>query len=131
MAGTKARTHTGLTTLVLPYATENKIHQKATTTILESLEAKLSSLERSLEKGLKLLESKISSLDTTMNKMHVELTAAVRGTFETHKAELAQTVSDTNLKAALSISKEFRNYFLNTVVIVCMLPSSIFLTTVY
>lgn len=65
-----------------------------------------------------------------MNKMHVELTA-VRGTFETHKAELAQTVSDTNLKAALSISKEFRNYFLNTVVIVCMLPSSIFLTTVY
>lgn len=65
-----------------------------------------------------------------MNKMHVELTA-VRGTFETRKAELAQTVSDTNLKAALSILKEFRNYFLNTVVIVCMLPSSIFLTTVY
>lgn len=58
MAGTKARTHTGLTTLVLPYATENKIHQNATTTILESLEAKVSSLERSLEKGLKLLESK-------------------------------------------------------------------------
>lgn len=57
MEGTKARTHTGLTTLVLPYATENKIHQQATT-ILESLEAKVSSLERSLEKGLKLLESK-------------------------------------------------------------------------
>lgn len=65
-----------------------------------------------------------------MNKMHVELTA-VRETFETHKAELAQTVSNTNLKAALSISKEFRNYFFNIIVIVCMLPSSIFLTIVY
>lgn len=76
-------------------ANENKIHQQVATNVLESLEAK------------------VSSLDTTMNKLLMELTA-VRGTFETHKAELARTVSDTKLKAALSISKEFHNYFFTT-----------------
>ena len=125
--------------LMQDYTTENQIHQKVATTILESpeakesslerrlesLEAKLSSLERrleakmsSLERRLKLLESKISGLDTTMNKLLVELTA-VRGIFEINKAELERMVSDTNFKAALSISKEFRNYFFRTVVIVC------------
>lgn len=38
MAGTKARMHIGLITLVLPYATKSKIYQKATTTTLKLLE---------------------------------------------------------------------------------------------
>lgn len=96
---------------------ESKVDEKVGTKVLALLETNLKSVETTLK-----------SFETTLREIMVDLTA-VKGAAVAQKAELLKVVADTHLQAALGISKEFRNFFYRTIVVVSC-PDS-FLRLIY
>ena len=70
-----------------------------------------------LETNLKSVETTLKSFETTLREIMVDLTV-VKGAAVAQKAELLKVVADTNLQASLNISKESRNFFYGTIVVV-------------
>lgn len=84
--------------------------------------------EKFREKVFALLETSLRSFQTTLREIMVDLTA-VKGAAVAQEAKTLKIVAEMSLQASQSMSKEFRNFFYWTVVIVSC-PDS-FLRLIY
>lgn len=90
---------------------EDKIHQQMLTEILESLEPKVTNLEKGFKKILEELSAAKVIPDAQKSKI-LQMTSA-------QKTEILQMMFGKNQEATLSIIRELRSYFYSTIVIVC------------